>query len=163
MPRATLLAVTGLLVAGVLLLSACAGAKPGAPAQTVPAGPQAKPAVQEYRVVFQMTENDPAKWGMLLTHVANLQEAMGGQPLMVEVVTYSFGVRMLQKSEERAKPLAKRLEEAARRGVTFIACERAMRGLNIDRSDLWPFVRTVDSGIAHVVRRQAEGWQYVRD
>ena len=47
-------------------------------------------------------------------------------------------------------------------GVAFVACENTMRKKKITKEQLLPFVTTVDSGVAEVVRKQEQGWSYIR-
>jgi intracellular sulfur oxidation DsrE/DsrF family protein len=37
-----------------------------------------------------------------------------------------------------------------------------MRRKNVSRGELLPFATTVDSGVAEVVRKQEQGWSYVK-
>ncbi len=37
-----------------------------------------------------------------------------------------------------------------------------MRHRNVQKSDLFDFVVTVDSGVAEVVRKQEAGWSYLK-
>jgi hypothetical protein len=54
-----------------------------------------------------------------------------------------------------------RLKQLADSGVTLAACQNAMRFLKVTTEDLFPFAAQVDSGVAELVRRQKEGWQYI--
>lgn len=47
-------------------------------------------------------------------------------------------------------------------GVVFAACENTMQKMNVTKEQLLPFVVTVDSGVAQVVRRQEQGWSYIK-
>ena len=58
------------------------------------------------------------------------------------------------------RPGAMRKQSEA--GVRFAACQNTMRRRNISKEDLLPFVGTVDSGVAEVVRKQEEGWAYLK-
>ena len=55
-----------------------------------------------------------------------------------------------------------RMEDLARAGVVFAACENTMKKKNVTKEDLLPFAKTVDSGVAEVVRKQEGGWAYLR-
>jgi intracellular sulfur oxidation DsrE/DsrF family protein len=46
------------------------------------------------------------------------------------------------------------------RGLVLL--ENTMRKKNVCRADLLPFVTTVDSGVAEVVRKQEQGWSYIK-
>jgi intracellular sulfur oxidation DsrE/DsrF family protein len=58
--------------------------------------------------------------------------------------------------------LADRMKKLADAGVVFAACENSMRKKNVTKADLLPFVTTVDSGVAEVVRKQEAGWSYIK-
>jgi intracellular sulfur oxidation DsrE/DsrF family protein len=47
-------------------------------------------------------------------------------------------------------------------GVVFGVCARTCARKGIKPGDLLPGVSTVDSGVAHIVRRQEEGWSYLK-
>ena len=47
-------------------------------------------------------------------------------------------------------------------GVVFAACSNTLRGFHIDVKQLIPGVLVVDSGVAEVVRRQEQGWAYLK-
>jgi intracellular sulfur oxidation DsrE/DsrF family protein len=47
-------------------------------------------------------------------------------------------------------------------GVVFAACENTMKKQNVTKEQLMPFVITVDSGVAEVVRKQEAGWAYIK-
>ncbi len=63
-----------------------------------------------------------------------------------------------QEVDGRGNALASRLERLCQSGVTFAACQNTMRRMHIGRDALLPFVVPVDSGVAEVVRKQADGW-----
>ena len=47
-------------------------------------------------------------------------------------------------------------------GVVFAARENTMKKQNVTKDQLMPFVTTVDSGVAEVVRKQEAGWAYIK-
>lgn len=112
-----------------------------------------------YRVVFQVTADDPEQWAGLLGNIENLRRALGDDVEAVEVVVHGGGIGLVLRSDTA---LAGRMETLAKSGVRFVACENTMRSRNFTKADLLPFVGTVDSGVAEVVRRQKQGWQYIR-
>ncbi len=59
-------------------------------------------------------------------------------------------------------PLAERLQRLSQAGVKFAACENTMRRMKIGREALLPFAVPVDSGVAEIVRRQNDGWAYLK-
>ena len=94
-----------------------------------------------------------------LGNVENLREALGAGSAQVEVVAHGKGLGDLMKTNTA---LAERMQKLSDSGVAFVACENTMRKNSVTKEQLFPFVTTVDSGVAQVVRRQAEGWSYVK-
>lgn len=132
------------LSAGVLAVAACASSPP---------------ARSAHRVVMEVSSDDPKVWEAVLNNVENLRKALGPQATMVEVVAHGGGLGMLLGSNQA---MAQRMASLAGEGVVLAACENTMRRKQIARADLLPFVTTVDSGVAEVVRKQEEGWSYVK-
>jgi intracellular sulfur oxidation DsrE/DsrF family protein len=132
-----------------LLAFALALAAPVAGAQ------QAKP---KHRVVFQVSDNDPAKWNLALNNARNVQEDLGRDNVQIEIVAYGPGLAML-KAESAAVP---RLAGALDNGVELIACENTMTNTKVSRDDMYAGISYVKAGVSHIMKRQAEGWAYVR-
>lgn len=57
---------------------------------------------------------------------------------------------------------AERMARIAAAGVKFAASENTMRRMKVQKSDLFDFVVTVDSGVAELVRKQEAGWAYLK-
>lgn len=136
------LGLAGGLVVGPLTLRL--GAAPGSPPQ--------------HRVVFELTSDDREVWEGVLNNAQNVQNALG--PSSIEIVAHGKGLAMLTASKSGA--LQQRMQQGADGGLTFMACENTMRRQNVKKEDLVPFAKTVDSGVAEVVRKQESGWAYVR-
>jgi len=111
-----------------------------------------------YKVVFQVSDADPGKWQMTLNNVRNAQAELGQDKLQVEIVAYGPGIGMLKADSD----VAARLVEAAQAGTAVLACENSMRGFKLARTQMAGPVAYVASGVAHLIRRQAEGYAYIR-
>jgi hypothetical protein len=112
-----------------------------------------------HRAIIEITVDGTDQWEAVLNNVENLQKAFGSEPLEVEVVAHGKGLSMLRKTNTTQ---ADRLARIAATGVKFAACENSMRRLKLQRSDLFVFATTVDSGVAEVVRKQEAGWAYLK-
>ena len=121
--------------------------------------PAASQPETRYRVVFQVTSDTPQAWGGVIRNIDNLREALGEDQVHVEVVGHSGGLGMLTGSNTDTGDEVRRLVD---RGVVFLACENTMARKKVTADQLIGGVGTVDAGVAQVIRRQAEGWQYVR-
>ena len=136
----------------MLALAALALAIPPA-LQAQPAGP-AKP----HRVVIQVSDADPAKWNLALNNASNIQQDLGGDQVAIEIVAYGPGIGLL-KLESVA---GARVAEALAAGITVQACENTMRNQKLVREDMLPKFGYVPSGVVQLMKRQKEGWAYIR-
>lgn len=116
------------------------------------------PTAATHLVVFELTSDDAQTWEGVLNNVENVQKALG--PTSVEVVAHGKGLALLTASRNTA--VRDRLKQNAERGVVFVACENTMKRMNLKKEDLVPFAKTVDSGVAEVIRKQEAGWSYLR-
>ena len=134
----------GLVIAMLALFAACAR---GGPAVEKP---------RTHGVVIDVSVEEPERWAMIITNIENLRRAGIGP---IEVVTYGKGLGLVLATQA---PLADRMAALAQNGVTFAACENTMRKQHVERTGLLPFVTTVDSGVAELVRKQSDGWAYLK-
>lgn len=118
----------------------------------------AAPAPAAYKAVFQVSDADPAKWKMTLNNAHNAQTELGAANVVIEIVAYGPGIAMLKADSE----VAARVTEAHQAGIHALACENSMRGFKLAREQMVPQVGYVPSGVAHLIRRQAEGYAYIR-
>ena len=81
----------------------------------------------------------------------------------MEVVTHGKGVEMLlvKTSAENAE-LKTALEKLHADGVIFAACENTMKREKLEKKDLVELSITVDSGVSEVIRKQEEGYSYIK-
>lgn len=121
---------------------------------------------QDTRIVFHLTHADQAVAGELLDEVENMLQAYqaDGLPLRVEVVSHSDGLDLLR---ERLSQHKSRIMAMAERyaNLTFVACKNTMDRLQVEQGvevRLIPGAEVIDSGVNHVVKRQREGWSYIR-
>ena len=110
-------------------------------------------------IVIEVSVDGPERWEGILNNVDNLQKSFGADQSRIEVVAHGKGLGLLLATNE---PLAARLHAEQERGVVFAACENTMRKQNVTREQLMPFVTTVDSGAAEVVRKEEAGWSYLK-
>jgi len=134
------------LGAGIIAVAACATNSPAN-------------AVRPHRVVMEVSSDDPKVWDALLNNIENLRHTLGPDATAVELVAHGGGLGMLLGSNQAQ---AERMARLSGDGVVLAACENTMRRKKVNRADLLPFATTVDSGVAEVVRKQEQGWSYVK-
>ena len=107
--------------------------------------------------VVHLDEGEQAKHEAVVRNIENLLDDFGGA-LSVELVTHGPGVGLCIADG----PQVAAVQGLIARGVTVAACQNTLRAQGIDRSRLVAGVVTVPAGIGEVVRKQQEGWAYVR-
>ena len=50
----------------------------------------------------------------------------------------------------------------AEKGVSFVACEFAMKKRNVTKDQLVAGAGTVISGVLEIAKKQQEGWSYIK-
>jgi hypothetical protein len=124
----------------------------------VPLFAAAQEAPKPTRVVVQVSEADPARWNLVLNNVKNLQDELGAKNVTVEVVVYGPGIGMLKFDA----PTNSRVTDALKAGVAVQACENTMRNQKLTAADMHPGVSYVPAGVVQIIKRQQEGWAYLR-
>jgi intracellular sulfur oxidation DsrE/DsrF family protein len=115
-------------------------------------------AQQKQRLVIQVSDNDPAKWALALSNARNVQQDLGQDKVQIEIVAYGPGLEML-KAESK---VADRLAGAMDASVGLIACENTMTNQKVPKSAMYPGIDYVKAGVTHIMKRQQEGWAYIR-
>jgi hypothetical protein len=93
----------------------------------------------------------------ILRSAANARAALGAAAA-IEVVVQGPGVRLLAKGPA----LNDAVDDARKLGVELLACGNSLRSAGLADSDLTAGVQTVPAAIAHLARRQWDGWAYAR-
>ncbi len=122
-------------------------------AQNTGATPQ-----KHHKIVIQVSDADPAKWNLALNNASNIQQDLGSDQVAIEIVAYGPGIGLL-KLESVA---GARVAEALAAGITVQACENTMRNQKLVREDMLPKIGYVPSGVVQLMKRQKEGWAYIR-
>ena len=93
----------------------------------------------------------------VLRRAANARAALG-QGAGIEVVVQGSGVKLLTRNS----PAIEAITNAGQLDVGILACGNSMRSAGMEDEDLAPGVCTVPAAIAHLARRQWDGWAYAR-
>ena len=115
------------------------------------------PAPKE-KLVVQVSEADPAKWNLALNNVKNVQQAFGADKVEVEIVVYGPGIGMLKADSS----VANRIEDAKKSNVAIVACENTMKANKLTKEDMLPNTSYVTAGAVEIMKKQKEGYSYLR-
>jgi intracellular sulfur oxidation DsrE/DsrF family protein len=120
----------------------------------------------QHKIVFQVNDNDPARMNLVLNNVSNVNKYYldKGEAAQIEVVAYGPGLNMLIDKTSPVKDRIKSISQSYD-NVTFNACRNTYKamlrkaGKNIQ---LLPQAKMVDAGVIHLIKREEEGWAYLR-
>jgi uncharacterized protein len=110
------------------------------------------------KVVFQVSDNDAAKWNLTLNNVRNVQSDLGADKVSIEIVAYGPGIGMLKMDS----PVAQRVAEALGHQVKVVACENTMKAQNLATADMLPAIGYVPAGVVELIQKQAAGYAYIK-
>jgi intracellular sulfur oxidation DsrE/DsrF family protein len=108
--------------------------------------------------VLQVSDADPGKWGLALNNAANVQADLGADTVEMEIVVYGPAIGMLKAGS----PVAARVASAMKSGVKVLACENTMTNQKLAQADMLPELGYVPAGVTHLMKRQQQGWAYIR-
>ena len=98
-----------------------------------------------------------SKWNLALGNVRNLLKAEG-DTFTVEVLANSEAVRRYIKTEAGDPDVQALLAQ----GVRFVACNNALKANNLLPDDLLEGVEVVPAGVVELIKKQAEGYAYLK-
>jgi intracellular sulfur oxidation DsrE/DsrF family protein len=145
--------MNGKMWCGALALAAVVSLSAG-----IAPGAQAQSAAQRSKVVIQVSDADQGKWNLALNNARNIQTDLGAANVDIEIVAYGPGIGMLKLDS----PVANRVDEAGAAGVKIMACENTMKAQKLARADMLNGIGYVDAGVVEIMRRQQQGWSYLR-
>ena len=123
-----------------------------------PVAAQTALAERPHKVVFQISDAEPAKWNLALNNAKNVQKDLGADKVAVEIVAYGPGIGMLKMDSV----VGSRIGEAVSTGVVVVACENTMHGLKLTRADMLGGIGYVAAGVVELMERQKQGYAYIR-
>lgn len=105
------------------------------------------------KVVVQVSEGEKVQ--QAVRSIINLLNDLGDELEEVEVVFHQSAITATT-DEDSIGPLLQSKK------VRVMACRNSLRAQGIDERSLVKGVRIVNSGVGEIVRRQKEGWIYLR-
>jgi intracellular sulfur oxidation DsrE/DsrF family protein len=117
--------------------------------------------MSKLKVLFHINEGD--KWNMVLANITNLIRDAGAEA--VDVVVLANGKSVGGYADAQKVP---GMETLAQQGVRFVACRNSLtsmcaEGVACLKEELLPkFITVVPAGITEIIRRQHDGYAYVK-
>ena len=110
------------------------------------------------KVVFQVSDNHPAKWNLTLNNARNFQTEFGRHGSAIEVVAYGPGINRRKFDSE----VGSRVMDESREGIRFAACKNTMRARKLTPKDMLDHIHYVPSGVGELVMKQHRGYAYIK-
>ena len=115
------------------------------------------------KVVFQITQDSPARWKLVLGNAAKVVQVMSANAInyKVDVVAYGPGLRVyIKKDDKKFYPLLQGLNAY---GVNLVACHMTMHAMHVREKQLFPFVNVVYPGaVAYIIKKEMQGYAYIK-
>ena len=118
---------------------------------------QAKDSYNGLKIVFQLTTSDTLVHQNLMNQLKYYWSV--APDTKFEVVCHSGGLNMLVK---KTCVIQDQIKMYADKGVSFLACEFAMKKRGITKDQLVDGAETVLSGVLEIAKKQQEGWSYIK-
>jgi intracellular sulfur oxidation DsrE/DsrF family protein len=114
----------------------------------------------KHHVVVQVNFDGEKQWDEVLRNVENLKKALAKDgDIEVEIVTHGKGVGLLTTKDPDLQARLKALSDS---GDQIAACGNTCNKEHLTAKDLASYVTIVDAGVAEIVRRQEQGWSYLK-
>ena len=127
-------------------------------AMLLPMAASAQSQSAKNKAVFQVSDADPQKWNLTLNNAKNVQDDLGSDAVDLEIVVFGPGIGMLKGDS----PVAKRIADALKGGVKVVACENTMKAQKLVYADMLPDIGYVPAGVVELMKKQQEGYAYIR-
>lgn len=112
-----------------------------------------------YRVIFHLGEDSEEKVNEVFNNLRNLLVDLGEENVEVELLTNGKGV-MAMRNDNESNGL--RIRHLAKQGVRFAVCANSLKHLKIASEELVSEAEIVPAGVSELVKKQIEGWAYIR-
>jgi uncharacterized protein len=130
----------------VLLLSAC-----------FLSGKQTFAQAPKYRLVVDMVSADTSDHAAILRQVRNLWKELPGAK--VQIVMHGKALTMVQKDKA---VMEDKIAALKKEGVEFSVCRNTMKRYNLTEKDFISSATFVPAAIAELVKKQQQGWSYIK-
>lgn len=111
----------------------------------------------QYKVVLQLTSSNEDVQKSVISHIHNILKAM--ERISIELVTHGDGIIFLFENSE----FKEKLEAFKEKGVRLFVCKNALDAKKLEAQVVLPFAEIIPSAVAHLIKRQSEGWSYLRE
>ncbi|MFZ5634731.1 MAG: DsrE family protein [Bacillota bacterium] len=129
--------------------------------------------MDKMKVLFHV--NEPERWQRTLLNIINFLNDAGQENVDVEVIANGAAVSayankcQIKAGSETANScgiasgdLLEQINNLTKIGVKFVACRNSLRMKSLDENMIQSYVTVVSAGITEIVKKQAEGYAYIK-
>ena len=113
--------------------------------------------LEKYKVIFHIDEIRKSK--LVLGNIANLIKDLGEDNLEIELLANSEAVKLMVTASNE---FSEQLNSLKLKNVTIAACDNSLHQMNLDKKLLFDFCIVVPSGVGELVKKQANGYAYIK-
>lgn len=104
--------------------------------------------------------NEKEKWNIALGNIKNILKE--DPTLIIEVLVHGDPIVNLREKDAKRLGFYSEINELASKGVAFAACNNTLTKMEIKKEELCDFVEVVPAGIMELIKKQNEGYAYVK-
>ena len=113
------------------------------------------------KLVIQISSDDLRTQNIAMNNAVNLQQALGQDNIIIEIVAYGPGLSMLTSKS----PASTRVPNLAMQDIIFSACANTMAAIERKtgkKVELVEGVGVVQAGVLRILELQEQGYAYIR-
>lgn len=95
---------------------------------------------------------------MAISNMVNLIKDKGDEDVDIELLMNGSGVKMMLSDGEYLHKIDYLLEK----GVNFCVCSNSLSDCGLSEDEITDKAQVVPSGVGELVKKQEEGWNYVK-
>ena len=111
----------------------------------------------KYKAVWDLSSSDTTIQAAVFRQMNNVRAEIPDAEL--EVVFHGKGIYTAMKDSVQFKS---RIKIAKEMGVGMVVCNNSMKRLKVDAKELTPEVEIVPSAMVELIKKQAQGWSYIK-
>ncbi len=115
--------------------------------------------MKPYQVIFHLDEEPVEKVTFVLNNVINLLDDLGRENVDVELLVNGPAVKAFKAENGSISEL---ISKVLSQEVVIALCNNALNSHDLDPAEMLAETIIVPSGVGELVRKQTEGWAYIR-
>ena len=112
----------------------------------------------DYKVVFDLTSKDTMEHKSVIRWINEISKST--PDAKIAVVFYGQSLDMVVKNKSVLADDV--IKFAATKNISFKVCNMAMKNQDINKAELLPGVEIVPDAIYEIIKKQKEGWGYIK-